>query len=90
MEVVPATPPRLFVEAAGLELLVESLTAHPTAPLLGEVAGGCLHMLSGVNNIVRRMILRMEALAPLLSAAAGVGGDGLLGRRARRRARALR
>ena len=64
---LPATPPRLFVEAAGLELLVESLTAHPTAPLLGEVAGGCLHMLSGVNNIIRRMILRMEALAPLLS-----------------------
>ena len=35
-------------------------------------------------------VVPCPALAPLLSAAAGVGGDGLLGRRARRRARALR
>ena len=63
---LPATPPRPFVEAAGLELLVESINAHPNGVQLGEVAGSCLHMLSAVNNIVRRMILRMEVLKPLL------------------------
>ena len=63
---LPATPPRPFVEAAGLELLVESINAHPKGVQLGEVAGSCLHMLSAVNNIVRRMILRMEVLKPLL------------------------
>ena len=36
-------------------------------PQLGEIAGSCLHMLSAVNNIVRRMILRMEVLRPLLA-----------------------
>jgi hypothetical protein len=64
---LPATPPRPFVEAGGLELLIESIRAHPTSVQLGEVAGSCLHMLSGVNNIVRRMILRMEAIAALLA-----------------------
>ena len=63
---LPATPPRPFVEAAGLELLVESINAHPKAAQLGEVAGACLHMLAAVNNIVRRMVLRMEVLKPLL------------------------
>ena len=63
---LPATPPRPFVEAGGLELLVESIAAHPNCAPLAEVAGSCLHMLSAINNIVRRMILRMEVVASLL------------------------
>ena len=64
---LPSTPPRPFVEAGGLELIVESMQAHPTCAPLLEVGGSCLHMLSGVNNIVRRMILRME-IAPTMLA----------------------
>ena len=63
---LPATPPRPFVEAGGLELLVESINQHPSSVQLGEIAGSCLHMLSGINNIVRRMILRMEVLGALI------------------------
>ena len=57
---LPATPPRAFVEAGGLELLVEAIAHHPSCLVLAEVAGGCLLKLAGVNNIVRRMLLRME------------------------------
>lgn len=42
------------------------MQAHPTSASLFEVAGACLHMLSGVNNIVRRMILRMEIVPKML------------------------
>ena len=68
---LPATPPRPFVEAAGLELIIESINAHPTSAQLAEVSGACLHMLSAVNNIVRRMILRMEILPNLVKTCAG-------------------
>lgn len=64
---LPSTPPRPFVESGGLELLVESVNAFPTSAPLCEVAGGCLHMLSAINNIVRRMILRMEIVPTLLA-----------------------
>ena len=64
---LPATPPRPFVEAGGLELLVEAMQAHPQCAPLAEVGGSCLHMLSGVNHIVRRMILRMEVVPTLLA-----------------------
>jgi hypothetical protein len=39
---LPATPPRLFVEAGGLEVLVESIRQHPASIQLGEVAGRCV------------------------------------------------
>ena len=64
---LPATPPRPFVEAGGLEILVEVVIEHANCVPLVEVAGSCLHMLSAVNNIIRRMILRMETIPPLLA-----------------------
>ena len=63
---LPATPPRPFVEAGGLEVFCDSLLAHARSPLVAEVSAGCLHMLAGVNNIVRRMVLRMEVVPPLV------------------------
>jgi hypothetical protein len=64
---LPSTPPRPFVESGGLELIVEAMLTHPgCAPLL-ETGGACLHMLSGVNHIVRRMILRMEVVPTMLA-----------------------
>jgi len=64
---LPATPPRPFVEAGGLELLCEAFLRHKDDSAVGEVVGACLRMLAGVNNIVRRMILRMRVVAPLLT-----------------------
>lgn len=67
---LPSTPPRPFVEAGGLELLVESILAHPKCAPLAEVGGACLHMLSGINHIVRRSTRTHGTIEPYMRLAA--------------------
>ena len=63
--------PKAFVEASGVELLCEAVLQRPTSLAHAEAAAGSLHMLSGVNNVVRRKVINARVLPPLLALLGG-------------------